>query len=330
MADSDRTVIARNPLLLLHYAEQHALDRDELMHAVGLSDQSLANPDSRIPLATMRKLWRVVIAQSDDDYLGINVGRTLSVREMGLVGYAMYHSTDLHRALKNLSRYGRIVSEAVQFTLIESGDRVILRCHAHPFMVALRHPIESTLSVVITVARELTGTSLVPVRVRLPSSKPRATTAYTSLFGTAVTFGFAVAELEFNKQQMNLPMQAPDSTLSGYLAELAEAKITALGNRSSDLVDQVRRAIWASLPNEKPDLQMIASQTGISARTLQRRLHNAGTSFSAVLEDFRREMAVELRTNSGFAAAEVAFMLGYSESSAYHRAARRWREMSGN
>lgn len=66
----------------------------------------------------------------------------------------------------------------------------------------------------------------------------------------------------------------------------------------------------------------------MSPRTLQRRLSESGTSYSAVLENFRSEMAEELRINRGFAAAEVAFMLAYSESSAYQRAARRWREMS--
>ena len=328
MSDSDRTVIARNPLLLLRYVEQRGLDRDELMRAVGLSDRSLADPDSRIPLATTRKLWRAVIRQSDDEYLGIHTGQTIKVREMGLVGYAMYHGNDLYGALTSLSRYGHIVSEAVQFMLSASGDGVILRCHAHPFMVALRHPIEATLSLVITVARELTGTALKPVRIRLPSPQPETTTPYTSLFGTAVTFDWSEAEMEFSGQQMNLPTLAPDSTLSGYLTELAESKITSLGSRSSNLVDRVRRAIWRSFPNEKPDLQTIASRMGMSARTLQRRLRDAGTSYSATLENFRREMAMELRTNRGFAAAEVAFMLGYSESSAYQRAARRWREMS--
>lgn len=64
---------------------------------------------------------------------------------------------------------------------------------------------------------------------------------------------------------------------------------------------------------------------GMSARTLQRRLGEHGTSFSIVLEQLRRELSDELRLNRGFATSEVAFLLGYSEPSAYQRAVRRWR-----
>ena len=131
----------------------------------------------------------------------------------------------------------------------------------------------------------------------------------------------------FSEEQMRLPTLNPDSTLHAYLIELADSKLAELGDFSDDLVDRVRREIWKSLPNRRPDLNLIARQMSMSARTLQRRLSEAGTSFSLILEDLRRELSAELRTNRGFAAADVAFMLGYSESSAYQRAARRWRQM---
>ncbi len=63
----------------------------------------------------------------------------------------------------------------------------------------------------------------------------------------------------------------------------------------------------------------------MSSRTLQRRLRERETSFSIVLEELRRELSVELAVNRGFAVGEAAFMLGYSEPSAYQRALRRWR-----
>ena len=248
------------------------LDRVDLMKSVGLSEESIADPDARIPVAVMRRLWQAIIAQSDDEYLGVNIGRFVNARQMGLVGYAMYHSTNLYRALRNLSRFGRIVSEAVQITLDEAQDNVILRCFAPPYMIALRHPVDAMMSLVITVARELTATPLSPSRVGLPWRQPESASAYKSLYGVSVEFDGVAAEIEFGREQMTLPTQAPDATLSGYLTELAESKLAELGDRSPNLVDRVRRTIWASLPDEKPDLAKIASQMGMSARTLQRRL----------------------------------------------------------
>lgn len=328
MPYSDRTVIARSPLLLLRYAEQQGMDRAEVMRESGLTEERITDPDARLPVSCVRRLWSAIIERSDDEHLGINAGRVVTVREMGLVGYAMYHSADLYAALSNLCRYGRIVSDAVTAGIQEKDDRFILRCNAPPFMITMRHPVESMLSLLITISRELTGKALTPLSVRVPEPRPDSTTAYDDLFGLPVTFNAAVASIAFSRRDMALPTRAPDAELIRYLTELAEAKLAELGDRSGGLVDRVRRTIWASLPDDKPDLSKIAREMGMSPRTLQRRLSEHGTSFSAVLEDFRREMAEELRANQGFAAAEVAFMLGYSESSAYQRAARRWREMS--
>ncbi len=326
-SESYRTVLARAPLMLLAYADEHGLDRDELMRSAGLTDERLRDPDSRIPVTTVQELWGAVIAKTDDEHLGLHVGQYPRMRQMGLVGYVLCHSHDLQQALANLSRYSRIVSETVQFRLETTSDGTILRGHAHPFMVALRHPIEATFSLVVSLARELTGLKINPARVWLPPSPPDHPGAYSAFFGTTVSFDCPVAELEFSEEQMRLPTLNPDSTLHAYLIELADSKLAELGDFSDDLVDRVRREIWKSLPNRRPDLNLIARQMSMSARTLQRRLSEAGTSFSLILEDLRRELSAELRTNRGFAAADVAFMLGYSESSAYQRAARRWRQM---
>lgn len=330
MTGTGLTVIARCPQLLLRYAGTLNLDRDELMRTAGLSVEQLADPDARVPLAPMRKLWQATIAQSGDDYLGLNVGRTIRAKEMGLVGYAMHHSADLHGALSNLSRYGRLVSEAVNIVITDSDDGVVIRCRTHSTMAALRHPHEAMLSLVLTIARELTGAAVRPEHVRLPSAAPATPTTYRQLFDASIEFGCTVTEMVFADAQMRLPTKAPDATLRSYLEELADSKIKALGAGTPGLVDRVRHAIWVSLPNKKPDLQAVAASLRMSPRTLQRRLRAAGTSYSEVLDDFRHETAVDLRAKRGVAAADIAFLLGYSESSSFQRAARRWREMSKN
>ena len=325
MKHRGNTVVARNPLLLLEHAERCGIRKQDLMHSAGITAEQLADPDSRIPITTMRKLWRAVISRVEDPLLGLHVGQTIRAKQMGLVGYAMFFSENLLDAFQQLSRYGRIISEAVQFELVEADNSTTLRCTAHPFMIALRHPIEASMVIAITLARELTQTTLAPISVNLPLPQPDSTTPYTSVFRTTVNFDCPLAELTLAAHQMRLPTKTPDGTLRKYLDELAETKLRELGALDSELVDRVRRAIWSTLPNGKPDLHTTASQLGLSARTLQRRLQEAQTSFSAVFEGLRRDLSEELRTGRGFAAADIAFLLGYSESSAYQRAARRWR-----
>jgi len=67
---------------------------------------------------------------------------------------------------------------------------------------------------------------------------------------------------------------------------------------------------------------------GLSQRTLQRRLSDEGTTFARIVDRTRRELSEHYLTEPNVAAFEVAFLLGYSEPSAFHRAFRRWTGMT--
>ena len=326
MPQHDTTQLVRTPLLLLSYADQQGLNRSELMRAASLTAGDLADPDSRIPVTAMHKLWRAVIARDKDPLLGLKVGQTVTARRLGLVGHVMICSNDLFDALSNLSRYGRLITDALQFRITRDGDNFLVHVSARPYMIALRHPIESAMVSVLTVAREITHSKLAPQQVRLPSPPPGSVEPYRVVFGRTLTFGSPVAEMVFSTVQMATPIVARDEMLRGYLDELAESKLKGLGELGSDMIDRVRRGIWSTLQNGRPSLYRTAASLGVSPRTLQRRLGDHGTSFSIILAELRRELSQELREHKGLADSEVAFLLGYSERSAYQRAVRRWRD----
>lgn len=325
MPHHDATQLARTPLLLLNYAEQHGLNRDELMREASLLAADLADPDSRIPVSSMYKLWQAVISRDADPGLGLKLGQTVTAKRLGLVGYVMNYSNDLLDALSNLSRYGRLISDVVQFRITRSGDSFSVHLELHPYMIALRHPVDFGLAAVLTVAREITLLDVAPQQVRLPLRSPDSMETHRAVFGRSVAFDSSEAEMLFTAQQMEMPVVARDEALSNYLDELAESKLKALGELDSDLTNRVRRGIWTILQNGKPSLYRTASRLGMSPRSLQRRLVDHGTSYSMILDQLRRELSLELRENKGFAASEAAFLLGYSEPSAYQRAVRRWR-----
>jgi AraC-like DNA-binding protein len=62
----------------------------------------------------------------------------------------------------------------------------------------------------------------------------------------------------------------------------------------------------------------------MSPRTLQRRLHEENTSHQQLLDELRRELAQRYLREPTIAIGETAFLLGFSEPSAFHRAFKRW------
>ena len=326
MPYKDPTQLARGPLMLLHYAQQQGLDHDDLLAESGLPADIMSNPDSRVPTRSMLRLWRAVIAGIDDPLLGLNVARQPGVSDLGLVGYAMRYSNNLHDALYRLARYQRILSEAVRFTLTETDESCVITWVSHPALLAIRHPVEGSMTLLVRAARELTGINLSPLKVDLPTPPPTDPGAYKSEFRCDIEFGSEVAAITWSQQHMNLPTPAADTQLADYLDQLAKIAVEPIDTDHDSMTTAVRRALWAMLPRGRPNIWRIASDLGISVRTLQRRLGEEGSSFSAVLDELRRDITRELLTQGNQPAADISFLLGYSEPSAFHRACRRWLE----
>ena len=327
MAHRDPTQIARLPLLLMAYATAQGLDREALLLASGLTESALADPDSRIPTRSMVRLWQAIIEEFNDPLLGLNVARSVSVNQLGLVGYSMRHSATLRDALQRLARYQRVLSEAVRAEIIEQRDEFTVSWILHPALKSLRVPVELGVTLVLRIARELTGVAIRPVRLELPTPQPDALSEYRAEFACPILFETQSASLVFTASQMSLPVITADGTLVGYLDELAEITAEPLDAKHDSTTTAVRRTLWGLLPTGKPSIWHTARTMGISVRTLQRRLGEEGGSYSSVLDGLRRDVAGELLGKGTQSAADVAFLLGYSEPSAFHRAVRRWQNI---
>jgi AraC-like DNA-binding protein len=311
--------------MLLHYAEQQGLDRAVLLVKSGLTEDIIADPDGRIPTKQMVRLWQTLIDELDDPLLGLKVGAGPRVTEFGLVGYAMLYSDTLLDALSRLARYQRILSEAIRFTLNEKSDSYELAWVMQPALMALRHPVESNVHLVLRAARELTGISVSPLAVELPTPPPANQAEYKKTLGCPISFGCDRAAILWRPEQMLLPTVAADDALAGYLDELADIAVGPLDEGFDSTTTAVRRTLWSLLPSGRPGIGRTAREMGITVRTLQRRLSDEGSSFSVVLDTLRRDVTAELMADGRQPAADISFLLGYSEPSAFYRAYRRWR-----
>ena len=119
------------------------------------------------------------------------------------------------------------------------------------------------------------------------------------------------------------PVSGADEELCKYLDRLADETITTL-DQDASFTNKLRRVIWIELSDGVPTLQHTSGTLGISTRALQRRLSEEGTTFTTVLRDLRREVAMGLIRHREMAVCEIAYLLGYAEPSTFHRAFRRW------
>ena len=317
------TGIGRIPLALLSHAEKLGLDRGEVLRSAGLHEETLRDPDARIPASKIEKMWRAMISRAPHSALGVEMGASFTIREWGLVGYSIAYSGTLLQALQRLVRYSRIMSEAIRFKLRVGKDRSSLVVDGGPRFDSLQHPVVARLVSILGAMREVAGVDIIPLEVRLPFNRPASVSEYARCFRCPLAFDQRDAAIVLRKDDLERSLSFADDTLSGYLDHLADEVLEALGGDHS-FSEKTRRAIWSELSDGQPSVQRSARVLGVSVRTLQRRLKDEGTSFAAVLESFRREMAAGLLRSRDLAIYEVAFLLGYSEPSTFYRAFRRW------
>jgi AraC-like DNA-binding protein len=176
---------------------------------------------------------------------------------------------------------------------------------------------------VLTISRNIAGQQIVPREVAFPFPRPADTEAYRSCFRAPLHFDRPQGALLLSRGDLDLPVTTGDPTLRGYLEQLADQALGSIIAPSS-FADRVRQVLWTRLSAGRPSLEQMSAKLGLSVRTVQRRLHQEGTSFADLLEEFRREMASHLLRDPSLAAYEIAFLLGYSDPSTFFRAFRRW------
>jgi AraC-like DNA-binding protein len=86
----------------------------------------------------------------------------------------------------------------------------------------------------------------------------------------------------------------------------------------------VRQSICRRLGDESLAMPALAQELGMSPRTLRRRLLEQRTSYNEILDSVRHELADRLLGDPDHKISEIAFLLGFSDASAFHRAYVRW------
>ena len=315
--------LARVARMHLAHAARWGVARAELLRAAQLDEAQLRDPDARVPRVALVRLWHAVAARVPDPALGLHLGAAARVRELGLVGYTLAFSPTVGAALHRLTRYDRILSDALVVVLEEAAAGTWVRLDVEPALRAFRPAADFRLAALLAICRELAAAPLTPLTVQFPYRRPAAVQEYERFYGAPLEFGALATAFLLRPTDPARPVVAADTALTGYLDHLAEQLLAALGAEDT-LRDRVRQVLWAELSAGVPALEGVGRQLGLSPRTLQRRLRAEGTTFTAVLTQLRQDLALPLLRDGRLAVAEVAFLLGYEDPSAFHRAFQRW------
>jgi AraC-like DNA-binding protein len=288
---------------------------------LGVDPRQLEDPDARLPHATMVALWESVGELAGDELIGFRLGQEF--RSGSVLELVARHCASFGESLAALDRYLRLMHDGARLPVERDGavTRVLHRNHAPP-----PHPrqiVELLLTAVVATGRRNTGRDWAPLAVEFRHAAPAGADELARWFRCPVRFGAPASLLVLPTALLDAPNLAADPELAPVLARHADDLVARLPAHRG-IVDEVRWQLDRAIADGAPELAAVARRMAMSPRALQRALQQAGTGFHALLDRARRDWAVRQVEDRRLPLAEVAFALGYSELSAFHRAFRRW------
>lgn len=313
-------------MIIVGFAAQKGVQPPRLLEAARLEPALLAHPDAYLTHAQEIRLWEEAARLTNDPDFGLHLAEWVARSPedfFDVLAFALRSSPTLGEQYRRAGRYMRIIHEGIYLTLEEAQDEARL-VHGHvDGRVGPRHPVEGMMALVLLNGRRALGEDFVPRAVSFSHVAPEQTTEQTRIFQAPVYYGCPRNELVLDRALLTRPQRHAeprlltllDRQLNKTLADLPE------GRR---VCDAVRRYMLDELPDHEPTVAAAAVRLRTSARSLQRSLQSEGTSFSGVLSDLRRDLALRYLQDLRISIGEVGFLLGFLDVTAFHRAFKRW------
>jgi len=310
---------------LLEFAVSLGADRAALLAATGVAEADFADQDARIPLERYKALYRAGEAMTGEPAIPLKFPEATRFEQISIVGLICQAADTMGGALKQLNRFSRLVvevegvSDGPRFQLTPREDGLWLqdRCAVEDFPEL----VEAALArFTCEMARHYPDFVFV-LAVHLKRPHPPHAAEYEPILRAPVTFGAAWNALKIEPSWLNLAIQRPNRYAFGMFNGHADALLKSL-EESKTTRGRVEALLIPLLHTGELAMDAVAQALGLSRQTLYRRLKAEGVSFDQVLDDLRRRMAEtyleKLSVN------ETAYLVGFSETSAFSRAFKRW------
>ena len=308
---------------LLLFAERQGCDRERLLIKSGL-DLKVLDKASRLTMDQMVNLWSACISETADPFFGLHFGEQVRPSTFHIVGYTLMNSANLSEAFDKLNQYQRLISDGGVFQRVPVVKGIWLIYHPRPGTIPFfYHQIDAVLAAVLAFSGWVTGKTLAPIEVSLKRDAVLVTNEYERVFCVTPTFNSDFDGLLMPHDILTLPLLEADEELCEIHERHARQRLTELKEISS-VADQVSLILQRYMSDQNAGRAFVAKKMGLSEKGLQRKLSDEGVTFQGIYNNLRKKLALGYVSDTRIPLVEVAMLLGFSDSSAFYRAFKRW------
>ncbi|TDV09507.1 AraC family transcriptional regulator [Paraburkholderia caballeronis] len=299
-------------------------DCDALLAEFGMSRRLLSNPYEILPLVRYVAAFERAAQVLDEPSLGLRLGSELQLTELGPAGLVFMSSPTLGVAMRKFSAALGSWQSAAAVEVVRDDEWPVWSYRiTHPQTGPRRQDAEYSVSAMCNMIRLVRGPSWTPVEVHFEHAAPADLKPYMRIFRVPVRFQQPANGVILRPHDLDASLKSADL----QMARMMERHATDLILRDTvphNLVEQVRDLVTRRLAREKLVVADIAKDLGMSHRSLQRHLTDAGTSVRQIIREERQRSVAELRQQEGLTNAAVARAVGYADATVLWRASRNW------
>jgi AraC-like DNA-binding protein len=318
-----RSITAQGLVTLEAFMRSRGLDYLTAARTVGIDPDVAHDPDGRVPLRSIARLLDNVARETGNDAFGAQLGETFQIGTTGTLDYVISNAPTLRVALTDYVRLLALISDGID-TRFEERPRSSYIVTRLPEAFGPRAQlIDATSATRVVRIRYIMRDPSLALLVELERSKPKAIDEFKRIFGTRVSFARPRNRIGIATDTLDRELPAADPHLYKVVV-LAAKRALAEREQTADTLFSLISYISAGLPHGDVSIGGAAKAMGLSRHGLRRQLEQARTTFRDLLDQTRKAMADHYINETTLPMTEIAFLLGFSELSAFSRAGKSW------
>jgi AraC-like DNA-binding protein len=294
---------------------------------VALAELEALDPDKRVPIKTVHAMLRMAVELTQDADLGLKAAQELTPGDHGALEYAARSASTWRESLLCVGRYTRLLNDALLFSLKEEGQWAHIQLESSVLMPRTAADFQSA-AFHVSSRFFWPPSSGLNFSVNFMHARPANVAEYERTFGLcALNFEAPWTGFSIPRSYLDHPVAGADPKLHKLIRSHAEALLAELP-RAKSMTEKVRELVADGLAGGSPSINQIARNLSMTPRTLARRLEEESITFRQVVDDLRQRLAMRYVGDSELPLSEVAFLLGFSQLAAFHRAFKRWTQQT--
>jgi AraC-like DNA-binding protein len=313
--------------LMLEVMQEQGVAAASILKNTGLEATDLAMEGTLVSFLQALKFVRNILKHSPLADIGLHIGDRYHVSTYGVLGYAMMSCGTWGDALALGRRFHQVASSLANIDLDIDQRRNTLSYIATPFYPELTdiEPfiVEKLFASLIAASRSVLREPAYPSRVSFTYSEPEDAVAYREIFPCPIEFDARENRFEMDMAPLRQPLLAANEVCAAMGRRMCEEYL----GQYEQTDDSVRRRVadlLLSSPHGMPRMDAVADALHMSSRTLRRLLLVEGATFQEICDELRHDLSKQYLRGSQLSLDEIAHLVGFTESTNFRRAFKRW------